>query len=308
MRSACDPLDHQSKEPNMNKPPSISRAEIAKDFSQAMDGKLDATAIAAASDALAAADVAYAANGSVASFIFYLQFQVQMKYDYATFDGKGGGVSSPGGGALFGDVYTGNIQALYLDTVSFQFNATPVYLNILFFNSRSQLLGHFESGAISTVAGTGGGAGKWSGEMANWRWCKKCQGLVYVGDKQPATPCPAGGTHVQDGSSNYSLSFGKAEKGEQEHWKGCRHCKCLVYTEAEQPAGRCPAGGTHVPLSSGDFNVKMGTPAGQQQGHWKWCNKCQGLTYAGSEQPAGACPAGGTHTHIGSSDYSLNCR
>ncbi|WP_422732797.1 VapA/VapB family virulence-associated protein [Marinobacter azerbaijanicus] len=32
---------------------------------------------------------------------------------------------------------------------------------VLFFDSHSKLLGHFQSGAVSTVIGVGGGKGKW---------------------------------------------------------------------------------------------------------------------------------------------------
>jgi Rhodococcus equi virulence-associated protein len=79
-----------------------------------------------------------------------------------SFNGNAGGVSSPGGGALFGDVYTDNIDNLYANTVSFEFQVTPVYLSILFFDGNSNLLGHFQSGAVSIVTGIGGGTGHWS--------------------------------------------------------------------------------------------------------------------------------------------------
>jgi hypothetical protein len=52
--------------------------------------------------------------------------------------------------------------ALYNNTQSFQFNATPVYLNINFFDGNGNFLGSFQSGGISTVLGTGGGNGSWS--------------------------------------------------------------------------------------------------------------------------------------------------
>jgi hypothetical protein len=104
----------------------------------------------------------YPASGSVASAIFYLKFQVQVKNGGKTFNGDAGGVSFPGGGALFGDVYTDNINALYANTVSFEFQGTPVYLSILFFDNKSKLLGHFQAGAVSTVIGIGGGKGSWS--------------------------------------------------------------------------------------------------------------------------------------------------
>ena len=95
-----------------------------------------------------AATSSYPANGSVASFIFYLQFQVNITSQGGkTFNGKAGGISSPGGGALFGDVYTDDLDKLYSDTHSFEFQSLPVYLSILFFDKDSNLLGHFQSGS-----------------------------------------------------------------------------------------------------------------------------------------------------------------
>lgn len=98
-------------------------------------------------------------NGSVASLIFYLRFHFDCE-NYG-FNGSAGGISSPGGGALFGDLYI-NDESIFSDTVSFQFIATPVYLAILFFNSNSKLLGHAQFGSVSTVSGIGGGSGYWN--------------------------------------------------------------------------------------------------------------------------------------------------
>jgi hypothetical protein len=144
----------------MNATLPVSREIVAHDFVNATYGKLDSAKIASAVETLKATTTAYPATGSVASFIFYLQFQVQIT-NGKTFNGKAGGISSAGGGALFGDVYTGDLNRLYSDTVSFQFIATPVYLSIQFFDRHSNLLGTFQSGAVSTVAGTGGGTGGW---------------------------------------------------------------------------------------------------------------------------------------------------
>ena len=100
-----------------------------------------------------------AATGSVLSAIFYFKFNLACE-NY-TFDGTGGGISSPGGGALFGDIYSDNLELLYTNTEYFQFNCTPVYTSLLFFDNNSTLLGHFQSGSVSTVLGIGGGSGKW---------------------------------------------------------------------------------------------------------------------------------------------------
>jgi hypothetical protein len=140
----------------------VSPEVLAHDFVNAVHGTLDQDKIDAAVDSiLTASTTSYAATGSVASLLFYLQFQVNIKAG-KSFNGKAGGISTPGGGALFGDVYTDDIDRLYSSTTSFQFNATPVYLNINFFDGHSNFLGHLQSGGISTVLGVGGGSGNWS--------------------------------------------------------------------------------------------------------------------------------------------------
>tara|TARA_R110002020_G_scaffold187119_6_gene385263 strand:+ start:2067 stop:2504 length:438 start_codon:yes stop_codon:yes gene_type:complete len=144
----------------MNAPQVIDRKLIAHDFRVAMDNKLEPEQIDGVAEALMSSTKSYPATGSVASLIFYLKFQVNIT-DGKSFNGHAGGASSPGGGALFGDVYTDDLDRLYRDTVSFEFQATPVYLSVLFFDSHSKLLGHFQSGAVSIVTGIGGGKGSW---------------------------------------------------------------------------------------------------------------------------------------------------
>ncbi|WP_371682978.1 VapA/VapB family virulence-associated protein [Flavobacterium sp. H122] len=141
----------------------VSKEIIAHDFHVAMKGKLEDAAIESAKkQILKAATQSYPARGSVASFMFYLQFQIEIQNGGKTFNGKAGGLTTPGGGALYGDVYTDDINRLYANTVSFQFNCTPVYTSLLFFDGNSNLLGHFQSGSVSTVLGVGGGSGSWS--------------------------------------------------------------------------------------------------------------------------------------------------
>jgi hypothetical protein len=140
----------------------VSPEIVAHDFSNSVHGALDEDKIDEVVASLLDESAArYPATGSVASLLFYLKFQVVIK-DGKTFNGNAGGISSPGGEALFGDLDTDDIEWLYAATHSFQFNATPVYLDINFFDSSSNFLGHLQSGGISTVLGTGGGTGDWS--------------------------------------------------------------------------------------------------------------------------------------------------
>lgn len=151
-----------SNENGVGTSPQVNREIIAHDFQAAMNGKLDDKTISSVKKQILSATTSYPANGSVASMIFYLQFQVIITNGGKTFNGKGGGISSPGGGALFGDVYTDDINRLYSDTVSMQFNCAFAYTSVLFFDKNSNLLGSFQSGSVSTVAGVGGGSGSWS--------------------------------------------------------------------------------------------------------------------------------------------------
>jgi hypothetical protein len=139
----------------------VSNTAIAEDFRAAMQGKLDDDKIAAAVAAIETTTGRYPATGSVASLIFYLKVQVNITGG-KTFNGEAGGLFSPGGGFLAGDVYTDDVNRLYRDTVSFAFEGTPVYLSVQFFDAHSNLLGHLQAGAVSIVIGIGGGSGRWS--------------------------------------------------------------------------------------------------------------------------------------------------
>jgi len=139
-------------------PTPIDKKIIAQEFAARAKGKLEPEKIDSITRSLVAQTTAYPATGSVASMIFYLKFQVNVTGG-ESFNGNAGGISTPGGGALFGDVYTDNLPNLYANTVSFEFQGTNVYLSILFFDGNSNLLGHFQAGAVSTVTGIGGGSG-----------------------------------------------------------------------------------------------------------------------------------------------------
>lgn len=107
----------------------------------------------------------FSAQCDVASMLFYFKFQVvttSSEIVKHTFNGNAGGIAIPGGGVYFGDIYLNNtVDNLFANTVSFAFTATPVYLAVMFFDSSSNLLGHFQSGGVSVVSGTGGGSGSW---------------------------------------------------------------------------------------------------------------------------------------------------
>lgn len=141
---------------------SVSKKLIANDFATSLHGKMDQDKIDAAVNFILKTSTAYHATGSVICGIFYLKFQISITGG-KTFNGDAGGACfPPGAGAILGDVYTDDRERLYRDTVSFEFNAAAVYLNVNFFDRNSNLLGHLQSGAVSLISGVGGGTGRWS--------------------------------------------------------------------------------------------------------------------------------------------------
>lgn len=78
----------------------------------------------------------------------------------------------------------------------------------------------------------------------NWRFCRRCRGLVYVGGGSTGV-CPAGGAHRTSGSRNYSLLFGIARATfEQDDWRFGKKCRGLDYNGGGV-FGVCPKGGAH---------------------------------------------------------------
>lgn len=148
-----------------------SASILAEDFKKHFAGKLSPDAMRRTVESLEQINesqlkdaTAYGASGSLASLILYVKAQCNIN-NGKSFNGSAWGISFPGGGALFGDVYLAGattLAQLYSATGSFKFTATPVYTAFYFFDSKDNLLGHFQAGSVSTVTGTGGGAGGWS--------------------------------------------------------------------------------------------------------------------------------------------------
>lgn len=115
--------------------------------------------------------------------------------------------------------------------------------------------------------------------QSNWRWCRKCQGLVYGG--HPTSVCPKGGTHDLSQSGDYVLKANMpAQPGHQSNWRWCNRCQGLAFGGQSMP-GPCPAGGQHNHAGSGDYLLAIDDANAEGQPNWRWCRKCQGLAYAG---------------------------
>lgn len=145
----------------------VDHAQMADDYQKMFENVLPDNVVQAASDHLAGTaggnseTTAYAANGSVASVVIWMKCQCTVKGG-KTFDGSVWGASFPGGGALIGDVYTSDLNALYANTTNFALVATSVYTTFIFKDDHGNILGSFQAGSVSTVNGGGGGKGSWS--------------------------------------------------------------------------------------------------------------------------------------------------
>ena len=140
----------------------VSGEQISQDLSSLLQGKVHQDAINSSVQVLSSSsNTSYGAKGSIASLVIWMKCQCTVTGG-KTFDGSAWGISVPGGGALFGDVYTSDINALYANTVSFTLVCTPVYTTFIFNDVHGNALGSFQAGSISTVSGTGGGSGSWS--------------------------------------------------------------------------------------------------------------------------------------------------
>ncbi|HEY0555653.1 MAG TPA: VapA/VapB family virulence-associated protein [Thermoanaerobaculia bacterium] len=148
-----------------------SSNQLADNFKEQLTGKLSEDVVRRTVESLEKitesqlkAATAHAATGALASLIFYVKGQCTIRGG-KSFNGSAYGASSPGGGALFGDVYlagASTLDQLYRQTTDWAFTAEIAYTAFYFFDSNGNLLGHFQAGSVSTVAGSGTGSGSWS--------------------------------------------------------------------------------------------------------------------------------------------------
>ena len=149
-----------------------SSNQLADNFKEQLTGKLSGDVVRRTVESLEKitesqlkAATAHGAKGALASLIFYVKGQCTINGG-KSFNGTAYGVSFPGGGALFGDVYLTDaaptLDQLYKKTTNWAFTAQIAYTAFYFFDSKETLLGHFQAGSVSTVAGSGAGSGSWS--------------------------------------------------------------------------------------------------------------------------------------------------
>ncbi|MFF3063417.1 VapA/VapB family virulence-associated protein [Oerskovia sp. NPDC057915] len=133
---------------------------VVGDFRTSVQEALDQERLDAAVETLRTARTEYPATCRVVNGIFFAVLEVSITGG-KTFRSTIGGIGI-GGGEASGTVFTDDIERLYRSTVSFQFNATPVYFNVNFFDGGPNLVGNGLFGTVLASLGTGGGTGTWS--------------------------------------------------------------------------------------------------------------------------------------------------
>ena len=115
------------------------------------------------------------------------------------------------------------------------------------------------AGGFHTYRGSGNyaliiGTPNIDGRQDGWRWCWKCQGLLYGRHHPNETGvCPQRGKHDTTRSGLYSLVHGTPNHPGQKDWSFCHKCEGLFFSRRVQ--GVCPAGGNHDNSRSGAYTL-----------------------------------------------------
>ncbi len=106
-------------------------------------------------------ETAYEATGNIACAVIWARVQARLIDRNMHFQADTWGGGSPGGGALFGHIYTDNVDELLQNTSKVLVYACAAYTAFVFQNRVERVLGHFQAGSVSTVAGFFKGDGRW---------------------------------------------------------------------------------------------------------------------------------------------------
>lgn len=140
---------------------------IANDYTALLKGQLSEAELTADTDYLRGlvGESAYGAIGALGSALIWAKCECSvLGTGGQQFEGKCWGLSGIGGGPLWGDVYTDDIDRLYGDTAKFTLIAAIAYTTFLFKDGDGNHLGSFQAGSATTTAGGGSGDGSWSSD------------------------------------------------------------------------------------------------------------------------------------------------
>lgn len=140
--------------------PPVDLPARARELRNSLDVGTNSEELDDLENAIAATATKYPAGGYVWSALIYTGWAAAIYGSHRAFKGRAWGIAVPGGGTLFGEIYSDDLDRLYRDTKSFTFTAAAAYTAIYFFDENSQYLGSFQGGSISNVIGTGGGSGE----------------------------------------------------------------------------------------------------------------------------------------------------
>ncbi|WP_433235983.1 hypothetical protein ACQPYK_26305 [Streptosporangium sp. CA-135522] len=146
--------------------------------------------------------------------------------------------------------------------------------------------------------------------VAGFRSCPKCQTLWSAAP--PYGNCPAGGTHEEYGSWNYSVKEQPDGGAGQTDWRICAACECLWWSGTLAKACSGDPNGHRISSrtrpKSRYYLVEYGTVPSDgllRQAGWKSCDNCSALYFAGPGAPPSRCPNGGAHVGVYSWAYNL---
>jgi hypothetical protein len=87
--------------------------------------------------------------------------------------------------------------------------------------------------------------------QTGWRWCSRCQGLVFSGFSSGI--CWDEAPHELGGSGSYSVPYGETPPGAQDLWRWCSRCQGLVFSGFNE--GICSNGAPHELGGSVSYSV-----------------------------------------------------
>jgi hypothetical protein len=138
------------------------------------------------------------------------------------------------------------------------------------------------------------------GLQNGWRWCSRCQVLVFAGFGNGT--CWDGEPHYLNDSDDYSLMKDDEPEDLQHGWRWCSRCQVLGFSGFNN--GICWDEQPHYFADSGAYSLSLtDTVPPRSQGGWRWCSRCQVLVYSGFDD--GICSNGEPHDLSNSGPYNV---
>ena len=136
---------------------------IGEGFRRSVKGILSDEKIGQIIAELNTAETSYTAAGGLGGFLFYMHIgmDVYVSGRNHSMDADAGGFFGFGASRLDGQLRSSDFPRLFAATRGIHFEIAVPYASILFFDSGSNFLGHFQGTAAGTQVGIGGGSASW---------------------------------------------------------------------------------------------------------------------------------------------------